>query len=428
MLHDFFSSRFRDPTSEHSTLTTGWLRNFRRRNPGLAIKTPSLIDPGRAKMSRKDVMDSFFKDAETFLRDTKLLNESDRIYNIDESWFSPNDEKKTKVIVPKGMKIPYKTFCGSMEHITMVMCASAGGEWMPPMFIFKGNIPSNTKFIEFGPKDAIYTSTESGHIDKDNYFKYIMHLEPFLHQTRPVVVFQDNLGSHENYELSDYCVQNGIHLFNFPSKTSHILQPLDKLFGPLKTKYDLKRADANMMAQKYVGTSKVPIICRLAMSAVSNETILDAFRETGICPLDRAAISDDLLVGSSTEIIGETPRVTPIVPSTSVPNMPLAMDVFEEDSDIPLSALASTSCEKEIQTDAIKSLPCSICIQNDVSLHPAVTAGVVDIELASVFIPDAVSRSADAKPTRARKCTKGRCITSESEVQRMKVKVKNERN
>ena len=220
----------------------------------------------------------------------------------------------------------------------------------------------------------------------------------------------------------------GSTFFNFPSKTSHILQPLDKLFNLLKTKYDQKRADANMMAQRYVGTSKAPILCGFAMAAVSNNTIREAFRETGICPLDRAAISDDLLVGTPAEIIEkETPKTTPIVSPTSHPNMPLAMEVFEGDSDTPLGDLPSTSCEKEVQTDAIKSLPCSECIQNDVSLHPAVAAGVVDIELASVFIPDAVSRSTDAKPTRSRKCTKGRCITSESELQRMREKVDGDR-
>ena len=115
-------------------------------------------------------MDAFYSDSATFMKETNLLNDSDRIYNIDESWFSPQNERKTKVLVPKGLKIPYKTFCGAQQHIIMAMCA---GKWMAPMFIFKGNIPTNTEFIDEGPKYAIYASTESGHIDKSQYFEYI---------------------------------------------------------------------------------------------------------------------------------------------------------------------------------------------------------------------------------------------------------------
>ena len=41
---------------------------------------------------------------------------------------------------------------------------------------------------------------------------------------------------------------------------------------------------------------------------------------------------------------------------------------------------------QETQTEPLKSLPCSNCFSNDVLLHPAVAAGVVDVEFASVIL------------------------------------------
>ncbi len=82
--------------------------------------------------------------------------------------------------------------------------------------------------------------------------------------------------------------------------------------------------------------------------------------------------------------------------------------------------------EKEVQTDAIKSLPCSVCISSDVNVHPAVAAGIVNVELASVFIPECVPQSSGTKSRVSRRCDKGRCITSETELAKMREKRQNE--
>ena len=72
-----------------------------------------------------------------------LLNESHRIFNIDESWFSPSDEKREKVIVGRCQKNANKVIFGISEHITMVMGASAAGTWLPPFFYFQGRTANN---------------------------------------------------------------------------------------------------------------------------------------------------------------------------------------------------------------------------------------------------------------------------------------------
>ena len=141
----------------------------------------------------------------------------------------------------RTQKTSYKAITCISEHITMAMGASASGKWLPPFFIFKGSIQaSDNSFLTTGPDHALYAATESGHIDSQTYFDYIRYIEPYLGEQRPIVIVQDNLGAHEQFELVQFCAKKGIHLLNIPAKTSHILQPMDKLFGPLKTQLSSK--------------------------------------------------------------------------------------------------------------------------------------------------------------------------------------------
>ena len=120
----------------------GWLNRFLRRHKQLRVRVPSLNDPGQYNMSRAGVMDSFFEHYKTMLLHTLLLNEPSRIYNIDESWFNPRDEKNQKVVVNGQSKMPYKVFQGAHPHVTLTLCIRADGDWVAPMFTFKGSIPA----------------------------------------------------------------------------------------------------------------------------------------------------------------------------------------------------------------------------------------------------------------------------------------------
>ena len=112
--------------------------------------------------------------------------------------------------MPKPNQMPYKVFSGVQEHITFTMCACASGELLPPMFTFKTSMPNGTDFHTPGPENALYNALDSGHTDTQLYNNYI--------KTRPVIIFQDNLAAHENYKLVKLCVENQIHLYNFPKR------------------------------------------------------------------------------------------------------------------------------------------------------------------------------------------------------------------
>ena len=267
-------------------------------------------------------MDSFFADYKCMIESLGLQDKPARLYNIDESWFNPRDEKQQKVVTRRDNTMPYKIFPGLQPHITITLCIRGDGEWVPPMFTYKDNLPKTQEFFESGPKDAIYTVSGSGHIDTELYFTYIKHIEPFLNQDRPIVILQDNHSSHENPELIEFCMSKNIHLFNFPPKVTHLIQPLDKLFGTFKDTLNKKRQEALMMQGKNLSQAKMPILSRFTMDSISKDTIRDTFRETGIFPIDRSIITPDLLIGDIPEIRRDTDNINH--------DTPLIMEVSEE--------------------------------------------------------------------------------------------------
>ena len=347
------------------------------------------------------------------------------ILNIDETWYNERAEKLQKVVCSRGNKMPYKIYGGQSDHITLTLCISADGRFLPTMFTFKGKVPASQECHELGPKDAIYSQSESGHIDAELYTQYIRHIEPFLGERRPIAIFQDNLSCHNNDELIDFCLSKQIHLFNIPAKSSHLVQPLDKLFGLLKRKIEEKKHDAMLVYQRAITKAKITNIVRFAISAIDQEDVKDAFKCSGIYPLDIQAIDSSLLVGddhSPAPVATTSENLDPIeIPSTST--TPLVMDVFDAEGNVVSQSIKEKPISQGSQTDPVQSLPCSECCAKEVAVHPAVAARIVSIDMASVLIADAstTSESIRRKATK-RSSMQGRWLTNETEVERRREK------
>ena len=81
-----------------------------------------MVEPGRALMSKSSVIDSFFDRVHDILQENDLLDQPTRIYNIDETWFTPNAEKSQGVINRRSNKMPFKVFPGAQNRVTLTMC------------------------------------------------------------------------------------------------------------------------------------------------------------------------------------------------------------------------------------------------------------------------------------------------------------------
>ena len=133
------------------------------------------------------------------------------------------------------------------------------------------------------------------------------------------------------------------------------------------------------------------------------------------------AIDSSLLVGDDVEP-PQPPPSTPISESTpsDIKEQKLDLRVYDEaDEDITINENHVSSVDNSIQTEPLTSLPCSNCVVNDVRLHPAVAAGVVSLDLASVFIPDAATANkTTTKKRKTRSKPEARWLTSDMELKR----------
>ena len=343
--------------------TFGWWKRFTKRHPQLRLRTPSLIDPGRSAMSRSSILNRYFEEAKRFLCTLDILNDPDKILNIDETWYCEKGEKSQKVVTTAQCKVPYKVYGERQSHTTLTMCVSASGKWLPSMITFQGNIPKTELVHETGPKDTLYSNSASGHIDTELYLQYIRHIEPFLCRRRPLAIFQDNLSCHENLDLVEFCLEKNIHLFNLPSKSSHLVQPLDKLFGLLKTKIEEVKHEVVVVQQRNTNRSQVPVLVRFAMNRISASTIRDSFRNTGLCPLDHTAIGDSLLLNHQEVAETQTNRSDSHTDNHVIPRSEdaietdgLSLEVFDDDGhSIDVQSISDKVGSKETQKDPIVS-------------------------------------------------------------------------
>ena len=259
-----------------------------------------------------------------------------------------------------------------------------------------------------------------------SYLKYFRHLEPYLCKDRPIVIFQDNLFAHESPELVEFCYDKQIHLYNFPSKSSHLLQPLDRMFNVLKSAIEDKRKQAMLISTETISKRKIPILLRHALTTIKSTTVQNTFVDTGLCPLDSKAIPDAKMVGDEPKIQSSSTASVPAPKVQQYSQTQHPMFVMEVDDGVSGSECTVeyvVECDPsvaEVQTDPVKSLPCSECMSRDVSLHPAVAAGVVDLDLASVFLQTAQKTREKKKRVVRRDFSKGKCLTTESEVLRMR--------
>ena len=109
-----------------------------------------------------------------------------------------------------------------------------------------------------------------------------------------VVLLVDGHSTHIDLEVSKFCRDQQIHLYCLPPHTSHILQPLDVgFFGALKRSWG-KACDTYRLENPGVPLSKytfASVFKHAWIDSVKMSTFVNAFRESGICPLNPQAIS-----------------------------------------------------------------------------------------------------------------------------------------
>ena len=165
-----------------------------------------------------------------------LFEKPHLIFNADQSGFEFDAINKIVAAAKDARQVP-RISKGQQENVTVLACASAAGNSIPPMFIFKsqsGRVPNGVQ--EGAPTGTLFMAQKSRWIEKDLYLKWFR--EVFLRSVPaecPILLLVDGHKVHATMDVIAEAVANKILVFCLSAHASHLLQPLDlSLFGPLK--------------------------------------------------------------------------------------------------------------------------------------------------------------------------------------------------
>jgi len=114
-----------------SQVTEGWWCRFLERQSDLSLRQ------GDSTAHDKETIDQYFSLLHDTLSAHDLLNKPSQIYNVDESGI-PLNPRPPKVVSAKGektKKVRYRS-SGRKGKITIVACANAAGQIIPPKVIY----------------------------------------------------------------------------------------------------------------------------------------------------------------------------------------------------------------------------------------------------------------------------------------------------
>ena len=172
----------------------------------------------------------------------------------------------------------------------MHICGSAAGEVLPPYTVYKAK-HLYTSWTHHGPPGALYSTSPSGWMEKDNFLSWMKKL--FIPRSGTVVLFFDGHHSHLSVELIATCKENNIWLYCLPPNTTHVLQPLDVgVFGPTKAAWKSIMKTYKVQTRAACVSKEVfpCLLNTLCSKAFKPSHFQSAFRECGLYPLCKTAI------------------------------------------------------------------------------------------------------------------------------------------
>ena len=277
-----------------------WYYNFMARNAHLVEKRKeSSLENSRAKVSSNQ-LDEWFDKYYKFVSGLHLLDQPSRIYNADESGFSMGS-KPSSVIGPTKVNCPRNPphLCGqTKKRLTGMFCANAEGSVIPPFLIYPKPRPTAYDPLIGTRKGTVIEYTEKGWMNNDSFLEFLKHFDKYACPERPVILLIDNVSSHMSIEVFSFAKSKEIELYRLQPNATHFLQPLDNgVFGPLKKvwyqtvrKFTKEHPGRSIDKETFGGK-----LNEAFMQFYKPLTVSNSFKTTGIFPVNRSRIREDVV-------------------------------------------------------------------------------------------------------------------------------------
>ena len=138
------------------------------------------------------------------------------------------------MLAAKGQKNVHALRGTSRENVTMIIAINALGHYFKIGIIFKGKRLA-AHWSEGAPDDWFITKTDSSMINTEVFFDWLVEFCEVLEKGVWSILFLDGHVSHISLKAIEHAEKYNLLIFQLPSHSSHLLQPLDLCgFGSVK--------------------------------------------------------------------------------------------------------------------------------------------------------------------------------------------------
>ena len=277
-----------------------WLKLFLIRHPEVATRKAQKLNPARAMKLNKFIVEDHFQKLRKVMIEKDFISHPERIYNIDEKGTRLTIHHQQTVFARKGAKRVHLVAPEHAENITVVACANAIGNVVPPMVIFKGQ-RMNPDWKRDMPIGSEVVMSGKGSMTTLTFIHWLQHFSRHKVAGEILLIF-DGASSHLDANIAAEADKFGITLYCLPSNTTHELQPMDKsVFKAFETYWDqevLAFFDRNKTIQLRKSDFGA-VFSKVWARCMTASNIQNGFKGTGVYPFDPSIIPEEAYAPST---------------------------------------------------------------------------------------------------------------------------------